>query len=208
MSVTVDSTNREKPTPIIASAVSLWKQACSLSVTAKRLRARSSKLVEWAEEGLIPPWAVGESSIPPHFILYDIDSNKQILGSMLVNQGKQFLYELACSHDLSAKAKEDQAQALLQSVKTLYDSDDRGFHQAVDQITDYCKKERESTIRSMDRQTAMLRAMNICAETIFELRCSTPEPDNSGRINTPTPSRGGGEPPELESIQEEATFQL
>ena len=103
--------------------------------------------MEWAEEGLIPPWGVGESFIPPHFILYDIDHNKQIIGSMLINQGKQFLYELASSHDLSAKAKEDQAQALLQSVKTLYDSDDRGFHQAVYRITDYCKKERESTLR-------------------------------------------------------------
>ena len=94
------------------------EQARSMYIQAEKLHIRSLRLATWAEDGLIPKWAVGEGPIPPHLVMDPTIAST--LNEVFTKQAVETLTLLSSSLEEQSIAKENEAHALWKGIEELY----------------------------------------------------------------------------------------
>ena len=176
---------------VIPAAEALWKQARGLFLASTKARLRADTIKRWGTEGLIPDWAIGHGTIPPHLLVKEWRTR---FGDVVRQQGRELMDYLADTLLASAESFDKQANALLRSVKTLYAEDNDGYDNSVAKIEAFCKKDKQEQLKLLDRQRTSLLTTDQSAEAATNKRCplqKTPTPINRGRQNQTRNNRAG-----------------
>jgi len=171
---------------VTGNAELIWKQARNNFIQAEKASIRSQRFNNWATLGLIPNWAIGTSSIPPH-LLTD-QSQKNQLSTLIFEQGRELILEIAKNLEIQSKHKLSQAQALLRTVKDIYGDNTQNYHLATIKLKNFVDRQMIFVKKNLDHQEARLRADAISATTAINYRCPPVEPK-------PTPQKRKGRSP-------------
>lgn len=169
---------------ILPEAVGIWRQSRGYFVTAEKCRVRADKLRDWAEEGLVIPWAVGVSRTPYHYLPKD-PKVITYLGEKLTLQALQVMKTHAYGVQTEADLKTTQAHALYTSLEAMYGEDPEELLKLTQIIGRMVAKDRQLATTQANKTEAEMRAHPLTPADVYKLRYPSSAPSNET-----TPTRG------------------
>lgn len=165
-----DTTDEVQPAfHILPQALGIWRQSRGCFVTSEKCKVRAAKLRDWAEEGLVVPWAVGTSRTPYHYLPKD-PATIQHLGERLTIQALDNMKIHAQGIQLEADLKAAQAQALYKSLEAMYDEDPEELLHITDIIARMVSKDHHLALTQANKTEAYMRANPLKPRDVYNLR--------------------------------------
>lgn len=154
---------------ILPQALGIWRQSRGCFVTSEKCKVRAEKLRDWAEEGLVVPWAVGTSRTPYHYLPKD-QATITHLGEKLTLQALATMKSHAYGIQLEADLKMAQAQALYKSLEAMYVDDPDELLKITQIIARMVAKDHHLATTQANRTEAAMRANPLTPKDVYNLR--------------------------------------